>query len=153
MLIRRAVLADAESLARLRFEFRSALGKLRESETEFFTRCHAWMRERLAGADWAAWVAEQEGELVGCVWVHRMEKMPNPVSESEWHGYVTNFYVREAARGSGIGSRLLQTALDWCRTGRVDAMILWPTERSRPLYLRHGFEVPCDLLELRERSH
>jgi hypothetical protein len=31
----------------------------------------------------------------------------------------------------------------------VDAVILWPTARSRSLYLRHGFTAPDDIMQLR----
>jgi len=38
--------------------------------------------------------------------------------------------------------------LDWCRAREVHAVILWPSEKSRTLYERHGFAVRSDLLEL-----
>jgi GNAT superfamily N-acetyltransferase len=93
-------------------------------------------------------VAERERELVGNLWAQLIEKIPNPAVEPERHAYVTNFYVREGERGRGTGSLLLSAALDWCRESDVHAVILWPTERSRSLYLRHGFAVREDLLEL-----
>jgi GNAT superfamily N-acetyltransferase len=77
-----------------------------------------------------------------------VEKSPNPRNEAEHHAYITNFYVQEETRGYGIGSRLLKEALDWCQAHDVHAVILWPTERSRSLYERHGFAVRDDLMEL-----
>jgi GNAT superfamily N-acetyltransferase len=53
------------------------------------------------------------------------------------------------ARGRQIGERLLRTALKWCRERQIDAVILWPSKRSRTIYLRHGFAVPDDLFQLR----
>ncbi|HYH79886.1 MAG TPA: GNAT family N-acetyltransferase [Longimicrobium sp.] len=64
--------------------------------------------------------------------------MPNPVDEPEVHGYVTNLYVRESARG-GLGGRLLAAVLGECAAAGVDQAFLWPTQRSRPLYRRFGF--------------
>jgi GNAT superfamily N-acetyltransferase len=93
-------------------------------------------------------VAERGGKPVGNLWAQLIEKIPNPAVEPECHAYVTNFYVREGERGRGTGSLLLAAALDWCRSSGVHAVILWPTERSRSLYLRHGFAVREDLLEL-----
>jgi len=107
------------------------------------------MRERLcAGGAWRCWIAERDGEPVGHVWVQLVEKIPNPSDETELLAYLTNFYVLETERGRGIGSKLLTTALDWSKESGAAAVILWPTERSRPLYLRHGFDLPADLLEL-----
>ena len=85
---------------------------------------------------------------MGHLWLQLIEKIPNPIVEPEQHAYITNFYVREEARGCGIGARLLEAALAWSKAQDVQAVILWPTEQSRSLYLRHGFAVRDDLLEL-----
>ncbi|HYY93170.1 MAG TPA: GNAT family N-acetyltransferase [Pyrinomonadaceae bacterium] len=147
--IRLAAESDAHALAGLRYEFRSSVGVVSERESEFLGRCRHWMRERLhEGGPWRCWVAERGGKPVGNLWAQLIEKIPNPAVEPECHAYVTNFYVREGERGRGTGSLLLAAALDWCRSSGVHAVILWPTERSRSLYLRHGFAVREDLLEL-----
>jgi len=75
---------------------------------------------------------------VGTVWLQMVEKMPNPVAEPEVHGYVTNLYVRESARG-GAGGRLVAAALEECAAVGVHQAFLWPTPRSRSLYRRLGF--------------
>ncbi|MGB9181597.1 MAG: GNAT family N-acetyltransferase [Pyrinomonadaceae bacterium] len=149
VIIRLATFSDAPMLAKFRYAFRSGTGSVRENETEFVERCTLWMQERLGEASaWTCWIAEQEDAPVGHLWAQLIEKIPNPSPEPERHAYLTNFYVCEDTRGHGIGSRLLSAALDWCRGHEVHAVILWPTERSRSLYLRHGFSVRADLLEL-----
>jgi GNAT superfamily N-acetyltransferase len=92
-------------------------------------------------------VAEDAGAVVGTIWVGLIEKLPNPTPEPEEHAYVTNVYVRPAARGAGTGSALLRAALAWCEARGVHAVVLWPTARSTPLYRRHGFDTPAALLE------
>lgn len=106
------------------------------------------MEEHLKEAAWHCWVVETDEHLAGAVWLQLVEKIPNPRSEPEHHAYITNFYVEEQARGQGIGTRLLREVIEWCRTRDVHAVILWPTDRSRTLYERHGFAVRDDLLEL-----
>ena len=146
--VREATAADAAALARLRYEFRAPLGEVTEGEEAFVARCAAWMAARLGGgARWRAWVAEADGAVVGTIWVGLIEKMPNPTPEAEEHAYVTNVYVRPAARGAGTGSALLRAALAWCEARGVHAAVLWPTVRSAPLYRRHGFATPAALLE------
>ena len=98
---------------------------------------------------WRAWLAESEGGAVGTIWLQLVEKIPNPVAELEWHGYITSLYVRESFRGRELGSGLLRAALDACRKKEVDAVILWPTPQSRSLYLRHGFVVSDEIMQLR----
>jgi GNAT superfamily N-acetyltransferase len=130
---------------------REELGQAREPEALFVARCATWMETRLASADgaWRCWVADDGAALLGNLWLQRLEKLPNPGDDPERHAYVTNVYVAPAKRGRGIGSRLLATALEWCRAEDVDAVFLWPSARSRPLYQRHGFGVRDDLLALR----
>jgi GNAT superfamily N-acetyltransferase len=148
--IRAATPADARTLAELRHEFRAPRSANVESKEEFVGRCTEWMRSRLSSDTWRCWVAEREGRIVGHVWLHLIEKIPNPVAESEWHGYITNLYVREGARG-GTGSALMDEALAWCATRDVDSIVLWPTERSRTLYGRKGFSVNDALMSRESR--
>jgi GNAT superfamily N-acetyltransferase len=148
--VRPARQADARVLAQLRYEFRAAIGTVEEPEKEFLVRCEEWMCDRLAGDTWRAWIAEDEGVGVGTIWLQFLEKIPNPIEELEWHGYITSLYVREPYRGRGTGSTLLAAALDGCRKREVDAVILWPTPRSRALYERHGLLIRDDIMELRQ---
>ncbi len=147
-MIRPAVPDDADALAALRYEFRAALGTPTESQADFVLRASAWMRERLAiGSAWRCWVVEQQGVVVGHIWLELIEKIPNPVVELEKHGYITNAYVRESLRGQGAGQHLMEAAMACCRDEGVDSVILWPRPRSRSLYARHGFAVRDDLME------
>ena len=86
--------------------------------------------------------------MIGAIWIQLVEKIPNPRSEPEHHAYITNFYVEAFARGRGVGSQLLRAAIEWCQSRDVHDIILWPTERSRSLYERHGFAVREDIMEL-----
>jgi len=151
--VRRADRDDAALLARLRHEFRAPLGDNVEVEGIFLDRCEAWMRARLhAESVWRVWIAERDRRAVGCVWLQLIEKLPNPVAEAEWHGYISSFFVRDEARGRGVGSRLLRAALDECDRLDVDNVILWPTPRSRSLYTRHGFTAADNMLVLRRAA-
>ena len=146
--LRPAKQSDAAALAQLRYDFRASTGIATEPEAEFVQRCSAWMTTHLEDNSlWNCWVAESDN-IVGALWLQLVEKIPNPRAEPEYHAYITNFYLRESARGKGIGSRLLTMALDWCKEREVHAIILWPTERSRSLYQRHGFAVREDIMEL-----
>lgn len=147
--IRPAVPADAVALAALRYEFRASVNAAVETEERFVERCAAWMASRLQpGRPWRCWVViDHSGEIAGHLWLQLIEKIPNPAPELESHAYITNVYVRPAARGAGGGERLLETALGFCREQLVDSVVLWPTTRSRTLYARHGFAVREDIME------
>ena len=152
MNIRAAAPRDAPVLARLRYDFRCELGTPAEAEPVFVARCTAWMLERLGGDRddrWICWVAEEGGAIIGNLWLQRLEKVPNPVAEPEEHAYVTNVYVIPDRRDVGVGAQLFEAALEWCRRSDVDAVLLWPSARSRRFYARYGFGTRDDLFALR----
>jgi len=144
--IRPAESADAPRLAELRWEFRAGREPAVEDHAAFVNRCTAWMTRELGASNWRAWVALADGAIVGQVWVHLILKLPNPVGERDRHAYLSNLYVQPAARG-GVGSALLETALDWCRAEGVDRVVLWPSKRSVSLYRRHAFKRDYDVME------
>jgi GNAT superfamily N-acetyltransferase len=146
--IRLATEADAPTLARLRLELRSTATPV-ETETDFLDRCTSWMRARLSSnTTWRVWIAERDQTPLGNVWAQLVEKIPNPSSETESFVYLTNFYVREAHRGQGIGTQLLSAVLDWSKANNAHTIILWPREQSKTLYARHGFTAADDLMQL-----
>ena len=147
--VRLASPADAATLAKLRFDLRASMHEIHEQEAEFVDRCTRWMQERLrADGRWRCWIAESENVQIGNIWVQLIEKIPNPIAEPEHYVYLTNFYVRPEHRSKGVGSRLLAEALAWSRSKNAERVLLWPTERSKPLYERHGFLPADDFMEL-----
>ena len=145
--VRPAAVADARALAELRWEFRSRKTPPTEPREAFLDRCAAWMSLELARGAWRAWVATENGRIVGQIWLQVLSKLPNPADERERHAYISNVYVTPSARG-GVGTRLLRTALDWARSNAIDRVVLWPTARSRTMYERYGFRAAGDVLEL-----
>jgi GNAT superfamily N-acetyltransferase len=146
--IRSAVVSDIPALALFRLGLRSRPGMNVETDGPFLKRCETWMTDALNRSEWRCWVAAYDDALVGALWLQSVNKIPNPTSEAERLAYITNFFVAESARGQGLGSRILNEALNWCRQNNVHSVILWPTEKSRTLYQRHGFDTPKGLLEL-----
>ena len=149
--IRLATSGDCDALAEMRYRFRTELGSPTESKSRFVRRCTSWMEKRFwAGSSaWRCWVATDGDQLLGHVCVQLFEKMPNPVNEREVHAYLTNFYVVPELRSCGLGGRLLNKALSWCRAQGVDAIILWATPGSRSLYRWCGLVESADIFELR----
>jgi GNAT superfamily N-acetyltransferase len=83
-------------------------------------------RERL-------WVAERQGQLVGCVAI--VEAGGN-VAQLRW------YLVDPAVRGAGLGSRLLNEALGFCREAGYTSVILWTVSAlvgAARLYQAAGF--------------
>jgi GNAT superfamily N-acetyltransferase len=148
--VRRATPEDAAALAKLRYAFRTELDPPLEPESVFLERCAHWMTTHL-GSDggWRCWLAVLGNTPVGTVWLQLIEKLPNPVGHRDYHGYISSVYVVPSLRNGGIGSALLQACVADAEALGLDALFLWPTERSKRLYARYGFQVRDDLLERR----
>jgi len=150
--IRFARSSDCRALARLRYQFRAEGGPATETKSRFLRRCESWMKKRFRASSrsWRCWVLDDGKQLLGHVCVQLFEKLPNPIKdEPELHAYVTNFYVVPEMRSHGLGKRLLNKALSWCRTRGADVVILWATPGSKSLYRRCGLVEPADIFELR----
>jgi GNAT superfamily N-acetyltransferase len=150
--IRLAKSTDCVALAELRYRFRGETEPVTEAKSRFVRRCTSWMKKRFhsGSCPWRCWVLDDGKRLLGHVCVQLFEKIPNPVNdEPELHAYLTNFYVIPEMRNQGLGKRLLNKALSWCRTRGTDAVILWATRGSKSLYRRCGLAEPADIFELR----
>lgn len=148
--IRLARSGDCQTLARMRYQFRTERGTATEMESVFIRRCASWMKKHFQSEAWRCWVVEDKKQLLGHVCVQLFEKIPNPIDEPERHAYITNCYVIPQIRSRGIGRRLLNKALAWCRAQGTDAVILWPTPASKSLYRRFGFANASNIFELRQ---
>ena len=141
--IRQATLDDADELARLRWEFRIEAGTpATRSYDEFLREFRAFAIDAFADdTPWRAWVADEDGRLVGCAWLQLVHKVPHPSRTLAERpvAYVTNMYVDPDHRNSGLGRELLDHAVTFAREREVDGVVLWPSELSRPFYERAGF--------------
>lgn len=81
-------------------------------------------------------VAEREGELVGIARVLRGEL------DMKKHVGLFRTWVIEEAQGLGIGSRIMEYTLDWCRLNGLYKLCLTVFASNEPahrLYLKYGF--------------
>jgi DNA-binding MarR family transcriptional regulator/GNAT superfamily N-acetyltransferase len=81
------------------------------------------------------WIAEKDGEIVGSVFV---------TAKSRTIAKLRLLYVEPAARGLGIGSRLVAECIRFARHAGYKKMILWTQselDAARHIYKRAGFRV------------
>jgi ribosomal protein S18 acetylase RimI-like enzyme len=85
-------------------------------------------------------VAEQDGVIEGYVFVAL-----EPLSWKELRGpagFIHDLAVADEARRSGIGTKLMQVAIDWLRERDAPRVILWtaaPNEAAQALFREMGF--------------
>jgi GNAT superfamily N-acetyltransferase len=95
-------------------------------------------------ADWAnahdpareaAWIAELDGERVGCVFC---------VREDDETARLRILFVDPRARGRRLGTQLVRTCIEFAREAGYRRMVLWtnhPLTAARAIYLACGFRL------------
>jgi DNA-binding MarR family transcriptional regulator/N-acetylglutamate synthase-like GNAT family acetyltransferase len=81
------------------------------------------------------WIAEKDGEVVGSVFL---------VTQSKQVAKLRLLYVEPAARGLGIGSRLVAECVRFARQAGYKKIVLWTQselDAARHIYKRAGFRV------------
>ncbi|MFD8597603.1 GNAT family N-acetyltransferase [Kitasatospora sp. NPDC059646] len=145
--VRRAGVEDARVLAELRWAFKREDHEGPVPAERPVAEAEEWLRKRLRGGPWRAWVAERDGAVCGHVFLHLVERVPEPFADNDPLGYVTNFYVAPPFRNRGAGAALLAAVDGYAKGAGLNTLIVWPSERSAPLYRRAGFRAPEELLE------
>ena len=138
--IEQARLDDVPDLARLRWQLYAEQEGSREPLETYQDRFVAFALRALATDRWHAWVARDGAGPIGAMWLHTIERVPVPGKVAGPIGYLTNVYVVPEHRSGGLGSRMLERVVEWCRAQGFSCLITWPTSRSRPFYRRGGFD-------------
>lgn len=88
------------------------------------------------GADSVFLLAWRQDQPVGCITAHLLPSRPHAAE-------IKRLYVAPAARGSGLGSRLIQQAAQWARHQGARELLLDTLPRAMPeavrLYQALGF--------------
>ena len=94
----------------------------------------------LQGPEHGLWLAEQDGRAIGYVQAGPCALPHREVTPA--CGEVKRLYVRQDVQGSGLGTTLLTTAVDWLSApGRRLWIGVWSQNHgAQRLYARHGFE-------------
>jgi GNAT superfamily N-acetyltransferase len=151
--VRHATDLDIEELARLRWQSTIEEGDVAEPLASFTERFRPVAHAMLQSETWIIWVLSDSEKLVGTVYVQEVAKVPRPDGRSGSYGYVTAVFLDPTIRNQGLGSRLLQAAIDAARSRGIEFLIVWPSERSVSFYERLGFTLSADAMELPLGTH
>jgi GNAT superfamily N-acetyltransferase len=137
-----ASMDDVPDLARLRWELYVEQEGAREELGAYTDRFVGFALQALGSDRWRAWVARGTSGPVAAMWLQTVHRVPVPGKHAGPIGYLTNVYVRPEQRDRGLGTRMLERVLAWCREQGYSCVITWPAARSRPFYRRGGFDRP-----------
>lgn len=91
----------------------------------------------LPQADCGLWFARRDAATIGSIAIDG-RAAPKCGAHLRW------FILGDAARGTGAGARLIDTALDFCRARNFESVYLWTfagLDAARSLYERRGFRL------------
>jgi GNAT superfamily N-acetyltransferase len=141
---------DATSLAALRWEFRSEddVEKPVVGYEDFVATYTSFFLAGLASGLRTYVVCETDDGIVGHVACQVLPLVPRPCRVDDACGVITDNYVRSSYRNRGIGTAILQRAIEWARERDLETLIVWPSDRARTLYARNGFTDRTEIMEM-----
>jgi GNAT superfamily N-acetyltransferase len=131
---------DVGAIASLRSLWTAGAGAA--VDPDFGARMAAWLA--VEGDRRTTWIATLADAPVGMASLFEYRRMPRPAQPDSRWGYISNMFVREDLRNRGIGSALLTAIVTAADERRYARLVLSPSARALPFYLRAGFAVPDD---------
>jgi GNAT superfamily N-acetyltransferase len=145
ILIRRAENADLPEIIGLRSDWtREQDGEV--DDPGFDDRFATWFVRESSRR--ITWLAKADSRAVGMMNLTVFERMPRPGRPPSRWGYLGNAFVLAAYRNQGVGNKLIGALLEYADDNGFARVVLSPSERSIPFYVRVGFG-PADALLVR----
>lgn len=85
------------------------------------------------------WVAEEDGQIAGCVSASISRHLPGP----DWSGIsasMSDLVVRPQFRGRGIAKALMNEGMTWCERQGAFGVDLHATRMARGMYAAMGWQ-------------
>jgi GNAT superfamily N-acetyltransferase len=140
MAVRPATLDDIETIVHHRRAMFFDMGWRDEAALDkMCQRFRPWLRDRMAAANYLAWLVEIDGTAAAGLGLWLMDWPPHMIGGGERRGNILNVYTEPEFRRRGLARALMHTALEWCRTQQVNAVILHASDDGRSLYESLGF--------------
>jgi ribosomal protein S18 acetylase RimI-like enzyme len=147
IIIRSATNDDAESLAILNHEVQELHARARP---RFFKRdideaeVIAFFEEACAQPENHIYIAETGEQPVGYIYCELVNRHTDPFTNALRYITIHHIVVKQSFRGQGIGSQLIQAAIDLARDEDILDVILevWSfNEKARRFFVSQGFKM------------
>jgi GNAT superfamily N-acetyltransferase len=140
--------ADLPVLARFRMEQAgSTRGGTFQAIPDFCQSFEAFLLERIKIGEWLVVLAEISGQLAGCAYLQKIDKLPRPGRLTRKYGCIT-LCVRKQYRGHGLRGQLLQEVAHLAKSEGLESLVGRPNTETRPMYRGIGFRQVEPQMEL-----
>jgi GNAT superfamily N-acetyltransferase len=143
--IRQATLADLPLL----LQYRRAMAEEMDDGDEaavnrMITALEPYLRTAISDGRWHSWLAEPGG----CGSLEIVKWVPSRQDPTPRRAWIHSLYIEPSFRRRGIGRRITETIIAWCREQGFEWIYLHASDQGRPLYETLGF-VPSSEMRLR----
>ena len=145
--VRRATLADTESLVRHRirmFEDMGVLGSPDPAAEPLAAVFRTWLADQMPAGAYVAWVvedADQRATIVGGGGATVIPWPPGPRYPGTQVAFVYNVYTEPEHRGRGLARRVMDEIHTFCRDAGIGSVALNASTFGQPLYESMGYRV------------
>jgi len=154
--VRAATRADAPILAYQRRAMFEATGLLAADDGPALERAvRGYLDSALADGTFVAWVVRADGRhdeehIVAGGGIQLRSLMPRPGHlDGAPEALIVSMWTEPAHRRRGLGTRVLDAMLAWCRARGIRRLMLHASSDGRPLYAGRGFKATNEMrLEL-----
>jgi GNAT superfamily N-acetyltransferase len=140
--IRQATLADLPLLLQYRRAMTEEMAGADEvAVNRMVAALETYLRAAILEGRWHSWIAEPGG----CGSVEIVQWVPGRLDPTPRRAWIHSLYVEPSFRRRGIGRRLIQAIIAWCREQRFEWVYLHSSDQGRPLYELLGFVTSSEM--------
>jgi ribosomal protein S18 acetylase RimI-like enzyme len=138
--VRRASTDDIDTLVAHRRAMFVDMGYRDETALDSMAaKCRAWLLAKMDRGEYLAWLASApDGSIAAGTGLWLMDWPPHMIGSGP-RANILNVYTDVEFRRRGLARELTQAAMQWCRSNRVDVVVLHASTDGRPLYESMGF--------------
>jgi GNAT superfamily N-acetyltransferase len=145
---RLAQAADLPALARFRMEQAgSTRGGTHRAIPDFCQSFETFLLERIKTGEWLVVIAEINGQLAGCAYLQKIDKLPRPGRLNREYGCIT-LCVRKQYRGHGLRGQLLQEIALLGQSEGLESLVGRANTETHSMYRGIGFQQIEPQMEL-----
>jgi len=95
-----------------------------------------------------SWLIEKEEQVVASGAITIVSLVPTPNDLSSRVAYLHSMYTEPELRGKNLASRIVRTALAYCKANGVRRVILNASEAGKPIYEKMGFSSSPEMMRI-----
>jgi ribosomal protein S18 acetylase RimI-like enzyme len=102
----------------------------------------------LAAGSCKSWLVEKGDQVVASGAITIVSFVPTPNDLSSKTAYMHSIYTEPGSRGQNLASRIVLTALEYCKANGIRRVILSASNAGKPLYERIGFVSSPEMMRI-----